>query len=290
MARAPRFPSSMKYGLKRAKLALDRARLALVPVRHRSRASHAFHCCVHKTASQWLRAILSDPRVYRYSGLRPFTYQVAWMRGFDSRKLSERRFEREFPTGAVVTPLYADYEGFRSIPGNDRARAFFVLRDPRDVLVSWYFSIRYSHGVMSDIGERRRRLRELPLEEGLLEMLEYVAEFGLFDALDSWSRHAPEDDRVTLVRFEDLTGPGGADELERVFRHLDVAMPRRTLDRLWSHHSFERLSGRRRGEEDPKAHYRKGLPGDWKNHFDAAVEARFRALTGDLVERLGYED
>ena len=44
--------------------------------------------------------------------------------------------------------------------------------------------------------------------------------------------------------------------------------------------------GRRAGVEDTASHYRKGVAGDWENHFDDEVTATFREVTGDLLEAL----
>jgi len=55
--------------------------------------------------------------------------------------------------------------------------------------------------------------------------------------------------------------------------------------------SFEKLSrGRERGQEDPSSFYRKGVAGDWKNHFSKEDRRVFKEEAGELLIRLGYED
>ena len=66
-------------------------------------------------------------------------------------------------------------------------------------------------------------------------------------------------------------------------------MPDTMLYQLLQDYSFERLAGRKRGKEDRLAHYRKGVPGDWRNYFDDTIIAKFKDCTSDLVLRLGYE-
>jgi hypothetical protein len=90
-----------------------------------------------------------------------------------------------------------------------------------------------------------------------------------------------------VIRFEDLTA-GGSGALRRMFAHCDVQVPADEVERLLCDYSFERLSGRRRGEEDEAAHYRKGVAGDWKNHFNDRLRADFEAVAPGLVGRLGY--
>ena len=55
-------------------------------------------------------------------------------------------------------------------------------------------------------------------------------------------------------------------------------------------HAFEKLSGgRSKGEEDPESHYRKGEPGDWKNHFTDRVEKKFKKVKRNIEKKKGYE-
>jgi len=55
-------------------------------------------------------------------------------------------------------------------------------------------------------------------------------------------------------------------------------------------YSFERLSGgRHKGQEDPRHHYRRGIPGDWRNHFTPLHVEYFKALYNPLLLKLGYE-
>jgi lipopolysaccharide transport system ATP-binding protein len=52
---------------------------------------------------------------------------------------------------------------------------------------------------------------------------------------------------------------------------------------------FEARSGRRRGEEDVASHERKGVAGDWKNHFTDKVAKAFKDRFGELLVATGYE-
>ncbi len=121
------------------------------PVLHRSVNQNVYHCTVQKCASQWMRALFSDPRVYRASGLRPYRYQDDLPGQFDPRTLTERRFDEPFPVNSIATTIYIDYEGFSRIPKPRTYKAFFIMRDPRDVLISWYFSSKHSHPLQGNL-------------------------------------------------------------------------------------------------------------------------------------------
>lgn len=281
-------PLPLRNAIRRGRSRIAWIRARLTRVAHYSLAENVYHCCGHKTASQWIRQILGDRRVYRYSGLLAYTYQTAELKGFDTRKITDRAFDHPFPTRTAVTPLYVDYANFTRIPKPGTYRAFFVARDPRDIVVSWYFSTKISHGLMGNVAAVRDALVRLPEEEGLAYTIRHLATFGAFTGLRSWADAPATDARVILMPFERLTGSESSTAFRQLFEHLDIQVPEDVLSALLDDYRFERLAGRARGQENQASHYRKGVAGDWRNHFTPAVQAVFTEVTGDLVERLGY--
>lgn len=261
------------------------ARGAFTKAESMSPSDNVFHCCLQKTGSQWLKRVLGDPEVYRATGLSTYQYQADMPEGHDPRPVNERRFDQPFPTRTIVSPLYIDYQSYKAFPKPESSKAFFVTRDPRDLVVSWYFSQRFSHGLMGDIGNVRGVLGDLPQPEGLSYAIRHLDEFGLFAAQRSWL-DAADDPDVIVVRFEDLIGDDSFEAYRRIFDHCRLQVDDETLAAVLKRYSFERLSGRSRGSEDVYTHFRKGVAGDWLNHFDDEVMATFREVTGDLVEAL----
>lgn len=266
------------------------SRAKLVRPAYRSPIGNVYHCTVHKSGSQWIRNMMQDWRVYRYSGLRAYHYETEQMPdGIDTRKLTERTLPDLMPPSTIISPIYTNYVQYSRYPKREQYRGFFVMRDPRDVIVSWYFSARFSHVPMGpDIPEARKVLADAPIGEGLKYVIDYFEDFGLFAAQRSWlSGDLSPYDRV--FKYEDLNGPNGLEHFRELFAHCDIRLPDRVLADLVSDHSFEKLSGgRAKGQENKKDHLRKGVAGDWKNHFDEDSLAHFHAVAGDLVEVLGY--
>jgi hypothetical protein len=250
---------------------------------------NVFHCCVFKTASQWLRGILRDPVVYRYSGLTHYHYQSELRGGYDPRPLRERTFDQPFPPRTIAGPLYLTYETYKTIPKPQRFATFFVARDPRDLVVSGYFSTKYSHGPRGRIKDRRERLNAVGETQGLRLFMDMMSEAGIFETLRSWVRAATDDDLIKIFRYEDLTGAGQLGALQSLTKHCDIRIPDSCLRDLADRHSFERLSGRQRGSEDLHAHYRKGVAGDWTSKFDETTLTYFDELAGDVADDLGYK-
>lgn len=252
-----------------------------------SPSDNVFHCCLHKSASQWIRRIMKDARVYKYSGLESHHYQSSMPGGHDPRPVNQRTFDSPFPLRTIVTPIYIDYPGYLAIPKPASSRALFVTRDPRDIVVSWYFSSKLSHRLMGDLQEVRGCLSDLDQVSGLQYSIRHLDDFGLFSAQRSWLQ-SREDPTSEVFRFEDLTGSDTLDNFVALFDHCRIALPRTVLEAVLNTYSFERLSGRAKGDEDAHTHFRKGVSGDWQNHFVPEVQAVFDEVTGDLVERLGY--
>ena len=61
------------------------------------------------------------------------------------------------------------------------------------------------------------------------------------------------------------------------------------LDSCISKFSFENVTGRNPGEEDVYSFVRKGIVGDWKNHFTREAREIFNYHAGQTLVDLGYE-
>ena len=274
----------------RAKAAFAEHRVRLRRVDRRSGLRNIYHCCVHKTGSQWVRKVLADPAVYRATGLRTYAYGPRLDEANRSRGYRDLGFDRPFPSGRIVSPLYLPYSGFTALSTPGQWRAFFVMRDPRDVLVSWYFSSVSSHPTNSSRGlaHTRALLTDLDEEAALVECVGMLVRYGLFDALASWTE--ADDPDVVVVRYEDLIGEHRDRSWARLLDHCDVPMSDADRGALLARYSFEALSGRKPGHEDTGSKLRKGVAGDWRNHFTPLVREAFDGATADLIRRLGYPE
>jgi len=164
-------------------------------------------------------------------------------------------------------------------------RGFHLVRDPRDMIVSGYFSHRHSHPEKWLFQKQHfARLRELPLEAGLKEEIDYTGWLE-FDDMLAWEKSR----NIKEVRFEDLV----ADPLavfSDVLEFGGITLNESLLSQVVEQNSFEKESGgRKRGEEDVTHHYRSGTPGDWKRYLSDENLDYFMSKYGDLLEKYGYE-
>jgi hypothetical protein len=93
----------------------------------------------------------------------------------------------------------------------------------------------------------------------------------------------------TEVRYEDLLERPN-EEVGRLARFLGADTSEKAVQQAVGSASFEKLSkGRERGQEDTASFYRKGVAGDWNNHFTERDRQIYKEEAGELLIRLGYE-
>jgi hypothetical protein len=224
----------------------------------------------------------------------------------------------------------ADLEQTRTLPPH---LGFHVVRDPRDVLVSAYFSHKKTHSTREgwpELERHRAHLQSISKDDGLLAEMDFSAPF--FEEMMAWDY---EQENVLELKMEAVTAmpvlsfleiadflgilddapssgvgrlvhrlasksnrlnhrgrrfmPGNLPILPSPKRQLST-LSREMLTEIVESRSFERLTGRRKGQENRGSHLRKGVPGDWVNHFTPAHIRTFKDRYNDLILKLGYED
>lgn len=240
------------------------------------KAATLVHVTHAKAGSTWIRNLLRElfrTRVTERGRL------VASGTGGDLSK-------HYFSPGKIYPAMFMTREQFLAHPELKNVNRFVVIRDLRDTFVSLYFSLKVSHPPMEDghIAIERDKLQGLTEEEGLLSLIERRGR-RVAAIQTSWL-NANE----LVLRYEDIVkNPQGVFE-ELFLRKLGLPLSRSKLARAVRKVSFETVFRRKLGVEDVKSHGRRGLPGDWRNHFTPKIRERFAERYGEILIATGYEN
>jgi lipopolysaccharide transport system ATP-binding protein len=187
--------------------------------------------------------------------------------------------------GGVYPTVYVTKAQYDRIALPPESQRFVVIRDLRDTLTSAYFSMKISHPVTEDgLVDLRATLLSLDFEEGMLHLMEHWLP-ACAAVQTSWIE-ADE----PLVRYEDLLEHDLEILEPLLLDRCRLPVERRVFQEAVISCRFDRLTqGRGRGVEDTLAHERKGIAGDWRNHFTPRITRAFKHRFGGLLVATGYE-
>ncbi len=161
----------------------------------------------------------------------------------------------------------------------------FVYRDPRDMIVSHVF---YATQMHTGHGMHRYYTQELhTMEERINAAIKGVEEpsSALSPIKDKYNSYLGwlDEPNVLCLQFEDLILNRQA-ALGKILDYLEMRGFTPKLPRLEAIEILEQaIIPKKSGT------FRKGKPGNWQEHFTPENKKLFKAETGDLLTRLGYE-
>jgi hypothetical protein len=201
----------------------------------------------------------------------------------------ELPFFRNSFVKAVPQVMHVHYTN-RPFLGRRLGHVGVIYRDGRDIMVSFYFDFlrtRRIWRVIDRVEDPENIKKYLPkfIESSFTFRKNFFAPgFSWKDFVESWM-----DQDVPAVRYEDMlenttrSVAGFIQELSG----LEVDVNR--LSELVEVYRFDRQTNRKRGQEDTRSFMRKGIAGDWKNHFSKEAKEVFEHYAGDVLIALGYE-
>jgi len=176
---------------------------------------------------------------------------------------------------------------------NIHAKGFHVIRDPRDLLVSMYFSHRDSHptadpikGPIEELARDQEILPTMSVADGLRFLMDESHFYQrVIDEMANWDYDDPKFYETT---FEALT-QDPQHIFSEVFSHLDIQLSEDTLKQILKTHSFSQLKKKwNHYMQTSTNHYRSGKSGDWREYLQDDLKVHFKQKYGDVVVKLGY--
>lgn len=236
---------------------------------------NVYFATVQRSGSQWLKAVFADDRIQDVTGLQVYPqHRYEW-----------NEFKQRFPPYTLVPGLYMSYDLYEEISRPEPYRTIYVLRDPRNIALSWYWAAKETHIPMGKIDGYRRDLRQLDLEDGIAYSIRALA--GKFTDIRTWMYHR-DDPHVRIVRFEELTSnPEG--ELAEVLSHCRLRIPQELLLQVMQDYTKEKMRSRdlQRRPDGVDSHYR-ARSSDHRDTFTPRHYELFEQVTGDLLDLTGY--
>jgi hypothetical protein len=177
------------------------------------------------------------------------------------------------------------FSGWREFPTNydlplrSETHTYLLVRDPRDMITSLYFSLKYSHpttGLEADyILPERERLQNVDIDSFARQQAAPIARyFAAYAALS--------DTQLMLRRYEDIVFDR-ARFVAELCQHFGLEVPQRKMD-VVAERNDERPES-----EDVHAHVRQVTPGDHAKKLAPATVALLNERLKDVLQRYDYK-
>ena len=179
---------------------------------------------------------------------------------------------RDYPSGLATSPVFRD--GIKVL----------LVRDPRDAIVSEYFSTRATHSLPESTGEDGAREDMLRRREAAQQTgIEDYARAEAFKMADTVERFIAvrDDPKLLLLRCEDVIFDK-ARMVQDVIDHFGWTIQPAQIEAIlkWIDVVPER--------ENPGAFIRKVTPGDHKEKLSPAVIAEMNSVLAPTMTAFGY--
>ena len=262
----------------------------------------------HKCGSTWISSILTE--VSNFLGLKDGVVHDEHMFNYDLNNFVKKN------NILFISYTNASIKYIENLP---KFRGFHVVRDPRDIVVSAYYSHLYSHP--TDRSEKlavlKEKLKVVTASEGLLLEMDFLK--NVLTQMETWDYEASN---ILEIKMEEMIG-NPYESFMDIFNFLGIHCkkegfinysnflfkkafnkvnrnlfpgylfnppPEKLLQIIHRNRFSQKSGGRKRGQEDIQNHYRKGIAGDWKNHFEKKHIDYFKERYNNLLIQLGYEN
>jgi len=186
------------------------------------------------------------------------------------------------PNGAIGKPFYHwthdPVESFEGMIGDSDYRFIYLHRDPRDAAVSWAHDFQHN-GTCATMSFPQ--ILQMVVTHNQPPFVRAAARWVRSECLIVTFNQVKEDIRGVLAEILDYIG------------YFDATAPASdVVQRAIQKYSFEPMTARQRGEngniERTVYVLRKGISGEWRNHFDSDLTRQCNQIMGREILSLGY--
>lgn len=173
--------------------------------------------------------------------------------------------------------FFGCYRFFRPIPNLETYKVILLLRDPRDVLVSYYYSMKYNNTIHQLKGlELRKRLQHTSIDDYVLEILPRFK-----TVFENYITALYGKDYVYFSKFEDLLSDS-AKWLTEASKHCGLSCSEELLERIGSGITSNLK------KEKKHQHHRKAKPGEFKEKLKEETIQKINTEFESILKTLNY--
>jgi len=232
---------------------------------------------MHKAASVFVNQVLTG--LFNTQGIPAIDFaQFAFDNGLDEGKHCVSAAHLLGKPGYYFGPFRGTYvKDFPDLSGN---RLIVQVRDPRDCIVSFYYSVAYSHVASGDeetatFNEKRETTQNTAINDYALSMCNDYNE-----RLDIIRDIVEKQDDVLILEYADMV-ERFPQWLDSICRYLGVELPGEVIRNVCRSANFN-------VREDPLQHKRQVTPGDFRRKLTRETQQRMTALLYDHLVYFGY--
>jgi len=238
----------------------------------RSNYTSVIFFTVHKSASTFVKNIIFNLEAKRLKPVRfgglisPQQQTVLFSDGEKMKKvLSAKGF------------VYGAFRAFYNFPGLDQYKIILLLRDPRDVLTSQYFSTLYNHPLATKaFFEKRKKYQDYTIDEFVLESAPSFQE-----KYSDYIKYLLNKPNVLFLKYEDMV-TDFEPWLKRLSDFLELKDNDNKLQEIAGKTSFKV------NKEDKNNFIRNITPGDHKRKLQPETITKLNNLFENELKELNY--
>jgi len=266
-----------------------RVELDLIKGRHHNEDNHPsiIHFALNKAATQYTSNILTQCAVE--NGMVPvgihgyaFNTNFPYLDHLSAEEM--KNYQHIFkPKGYLYSVFGGMIEG---ISGLDKYRIILMIRDPRDALVSEYYSVAYSHGVPNKQGKKYKRFVKERAKARICTIDEYVVSESdrIYDTLQRYKTLLIDKyPNVYVTKYEEMINDFSG-WLNNLLNTCVLNISHDLFTTL-----IEKNKRMRPTDENINIHMRKGIPGEYKEKLKRTTIEYLNAKFSPILLTFGYK-
>ena len=220
--------------------------------------------CHHKVGTSWFSKIL--PHIARDFNLQ---FQYGDQTGINTH-----------------TDIFFDDHSRLNPDEFQHYRGVHLIRDPRDIIISGFHYHKWTEEAWANEAKDhwqgmsyKEKLNSLDKHNGLIFEMEHIGRETINEML-AWNYHNKS---FLEIKYEDLL-VSQQEIFSKIFQHYNFNKQaiKKCLD-IADQYNVKKM------KKNNAQHLRKGISGDWKNHFTPLLKEQFKKSFPDALSRLNYE-